>query len=289
MSNRKPAIVLQTDFGLYTGYPSAMYGVIRMVDSDLDVFDLNHNIKSFNIRAGSVSLKSYMPYWPEDTIFVSVIDPGVGTTRKSCVAKMKDGKYLVTPDNGTLTTIIDMVEEVREIDESINRLPGSEESSTFHGRDVYAYVAARLASGVICYEQVGPSYNVSDCVLLEKLAEPVIEGNKLYCVLEDYDAHFGSIAFNLLRKDFEDFGPKFGDTVNVKITLKDEVVFDENVPYFRTFGYVNKNELLLLASSDVIDQQINLCINERHFVRRYLPDVIDDPALFYEYRVIIEK
>ena len=91
-------------------------------------------------------------------MFVSVVDPGVGTPRKSVVLKTKNGHYFVTPDNGTLTDVVEKlgVAAMREIDESVNRITGSELSHTFHGRDVYSYTAGRLAAGIITYEEVGP-------------------------------------------------------------------------------------------------------------------------------------
>ena len=97
-------------------------------------------------------------YWPQGSVFVSVVDPGVGTDRKSVVLKTKNGQYFVSPDNGTLTLVAESlgIESVRQIDEKTNRLKGSEKSYTFHGRDVYAYTGARLASGAITFEQVGP-------------------------------------------------------------------------------------------------------------------------------------
>src|SRR5204863_5486082 len=102
-------------------------------------------------------LEQTVPYWPAGTVFVSVVDPGVGTTRKSVVLKTTTGQFIVTPDNGTLTLIARSqgIAEIREIDEAVNRRKNSEESYTFHGRDVYAYTAARLAAGVISFAQVG--------------------------------------------------------------------------------------------------------------------------------------
>jgi len=145
--------VLQTDFGTSDGAVSAMRGVAYGVDPKLTVADLTHNIPDYDIWVGGYRLFQTANYWPEGTVFVSVIDPGVGTSRKSVVLKTKGGRYFVGPDNGQFTLIAerDGVAELREIDEKVNRLAGSGESYTFHGRDVYAYVGARLASGAITY------------------------------------------------------------------------------------------------------------------------------------------
>src|SRR5271169_5724215 len=151
-------VVFQSDFGLKDGAVSAMKGVAMGVDSSLKLFDLTHEVPAYNIWEAAYRLEQTVPYWPAGTVFVSVVDPGVGTTRKSVVLKTKTGQYIVTPDNGTLTLIASSqgIAEIRQIDEVLNRRKNSQESYTFHGRDVYAYTAARLAAGVITYEQVGP-------------------------------------------------------------------------------------------------------------------------------------
>ena len=150
-------IVFQTDFGLKDGAVSAMKGVALGVSPDLKLYDLTHEIPAYNIWEAAYRLEQTISYWPAGTVFVSVVDPGVGTDRKSVVVKTKSGHFIVTPDNGTLTLVATSlgIEERREIDESTNRRKGSQGSYTFHGRDVYAYTAARLAAGVITFEQVG--------------------------------------------------------------------------------------------------------------------------------------
>src|SRR5690625_4958483 len=171
MSNN---LVLQTDFGISDGAVSAMYGVAISVNPNLRIFDLTHDIPQYNIWEASYRLYQTMIYWPRETVFVSVVDPGVGSERLSIVAKTVDDHYIVTPDNGTLTHIKQNIgiTEVREIDETINRLPRSGESYTFHGRDVYAYTGARLASNKITFEEVGRKLELDDIIELEK-PEPV--------------------------------------------------------------------------------------------------------------------
>src|SRR5699024_317584 len=107
------------------GAVSAMYGVALTVDPTLPIYNLTHEIPQFNIWEGSYRLYQTISYWPQETVFISVVDPGVGTNRLSVVAKTKDNQYIVTPDNGTLTHIHQHIgiEEIREIDETFNRLP----------------------------------------------------------------------------------------------------------------------------------------------------------------------
>ncbi len=149
--DRKAAVVFQSDFGLKDGAVSAMKGVALGVSPDLGLYDLTHEIPAYNIWEAAYRLEQTATYWPAGTVFVSVVDPGVGTARKSVVMRSKSGHYFVTPDNGTLTLVARSlgISEVREIDEAINRRQQSGRSYTFHGRDVYAYTGARLAAGII--------------------------------------------------------------------------------------------------------------------------------------------
>src|ERR1700759_2168594 len=122
-SAQKKIVVYQSDFGLKDGAVSEMKGVAMGVSPDLTLFDLTHEIPAYNIWEAAYRLQQTVPYWPAGTVFVSVVDPGVGTTRKSVVLKTKSGHYIVTPDNGTLTLVAESlgIESVRQIDEALNR------------------------------------------------------------------------------------------------------------------------------------------------------------------------
>lgn len=162
------AIVMQTDFGNASG---AMIGVCKIVNPHLQVFNLTHRVPKFNIKIAGSNLAEVLPYWPEGTVFVSVVDPGVGTSRRACVAKTKNGYYIVTPDNGCLHFVQEKygIEEIREIDQTRNRYTGNQwsvQSDIFHGRDIFAYCGAKLASGEITFEEVGPSYPLDTIVPL---------------------------------------------------------------------------------------------------------------------------
>ena len=128
----KNALIFQSDFGIADGAVSAMYGVAYSVSKELNISDLTHEIPQYNIWEASYRLIQTVSYWPAGSVFVSVVDPGVGSNRKSVVAKTKTNQYIITPDNGTLTHIKRMlgIVEVREIDEKINRLPNSGASYT---------------------------------------------------------------------------------------------------------------------------------------------------------------
>src|SRR5690625_2952715 len=200
-------LVLQTDFGLCDGAVSAMYGVALSVDPKINIYDLTHEIPQFNIWEGSYRLYQTISYWPKGTVFVSVVDPGVGTNRLSVVAKTKAGHYIVTPNNGTLTHIHQNIGiiELREIDETVNRLPNSGESYTFHGRDIYAYTGARLAADVISFKEVGRELNIEDITLFDHL-DAVLEEKTVQGNIDILDVRFGNLWTNIPRELFVETG-----------------------------------------------------------------------------------
>ena len=137
-------LVIMSDFGLADGAVSAMYGVAYSVSEQLNISSLTHEIPQYNAWEASYRLIQTVGYWPKGTVFVSVVDPGVGTARRASVAKTTNGYYIVTPDNGSLTGLLKEfgIDEIRQIDETVNRLKGTEKTSIFHGRDLFAYCAA---------------------------------------------------------------------------------------------------------------------------------------------------
>lgn len=211
----KPCIVWQTDFSLDWPFVATMKGVCRQIDDTLDIIDSSHTIDKFNVLEASQQLDYVEPFYPEGTIYVSVVDPGVGTNRKASVAKLKDGNYVVTPDNGTLTHLYYHIgiEEIREIDASL-RYQGTENVSVFHGRDIFAYVAAKLASGQITYEEVGETYSINDIVLLDyQYLQAIVITTNIDCIVSNVSDPFGSIVFNILTDDFKKVGYLEGDKV----------------------------------------------------------------------------
>ena len=260
-------LVYQTDFGLVDGAVSAMYGVAYSVNPALKIHDLTHDITPYNIWEASYRLIQTINYWPENTVFVSVVDPGVGSNRKSVVVKTNSGRYIVTPDNGTLTHVIRLegIAEAREIDENVNRLPRSGESYTFHGRDVYAYTGARLAAGIIDFEGVGPALDAQDLVSLP-IVEPVIEGNAVCGTIDVLDVRFGSLWTNIPRTLFLETGIHCGDRVSITIENVTRTVYRNIILFARSFADVYVGEALSYVNS--LDC-VAVAINQGSFARAY--------------------
>ena len=214
----KPCIVWQTDFSLDWPFVATMKGVCKQVDASLECVDSTHTIEKFNVLEASQQLNYVEPFWPKGTVFVSVVDPGVGTPRKASVALLKDGNYVVTPDNGTLTHMYYNIgiEAIREIDETKNRYQGTESVSVFHGRDLFAYTAAKLASGQITFEEVGESYSLDDIVLLDyEYLKADVKNEDIQGIVSNVSDPFGSIVFNVLTEDFNRVGYHEGDYISL--------------------------------------------------------------------------
>ena len=260
-------LVYQTDFGLVDGAVSAMYGGAYSVAPELKIHDLTHDITPFNIWEASYRLIQTINYWPEKTVFVSVVDPGVGSDRKSIVVKTNSGRYIVTPDNGTLTHVIRLegIAEARVIDETINRLPRSGESYTFHGRDVYAYTGARLAAGIIDFEGVGPALDVKELVSLP-IVEPILDGNAVCGTIDVLDVRFGSLWTNIPRTLFLQPGIQYGDRVSITIENDTRTVYRNIILFARSFADVYVGEALTYVNS--LDC-VAVAINQGSFARAY--------------------
>lgn len=261
------AMVLQTDFGTCDGAVSAMYGVAMGVSPDLRIFDLTHEIPPYDIWEASYRLIQTLSYWPEGTVFVSVVDPGVGTDRLSVVVRTANNRYVVTPDNGTLTHVMRMagVAEARVIDERVNRLEGSDASYTFYGRDVYAYTGARLAAGIIDFAGVGPSID-PDALVRLPVVEPRFDGETLTGTIDVLDVRFGSLWTNISREQFAQLGVSVGERVEVTIEDGTRTVYQNLLTYAHSFADVFVGEAMVYVNS--LDCMA-VAINQGSFAKAY--------------------
>ncbi|HFI0326909.1 TPA: S-adenosyl-l-methionine hydroxide adenosyltransferase family protein [Streptococcus suis] len=265
MSNN--LLVLQSDFGLVDGAVSAMIGVALQESRDLVVHNLTHDITPYNIFEGSYRLFQTVEYWPEGTTFVSVVDPGVGSKRKSVVALTEQNHYIVTSDNGTLSFIKKHVgiKAVREISEVANRRANTEHSYTFHGRDVYAYTGAKLASGHISFEEVGPELDVASIVEIPtvptEIGQDFVKG-----AIDILDVRFGSLWTSITREEFYTLNPQFEDRFEVTIYNNDMLVYQNQVTYGKSFADVRIGQPLLYINSLY---RVGLAINQGSFAKAY--------------------
>lgn len=263
----KNALVLQTDFGMADGAVSAMYGVALGVCPDLRICDLTHEIPQYDIWEASYRLIQTISYWPRGTVFVSVVDPGVGSARRSICVRTSEGHYVITPDNGTLTHVKRMlgIAEARIIDESTNRLAGSAQSYTFYGRDVYVYTGARLAAGIIDFEGVGPAFDPAEVVELP-IVESTFDGERVQGTIDVLDVRFGSLWTNIPRERFDQLGVAYGQRVEVTIEDDTRTVYRNFLTYARSFAEVFVGEPLVYANS--LDCMA-VAINQGSFAKAY--------------------
>jgi S-adenosylmethionine hydrolase len=260
-------VVFQSDFGRSDGAVSAMHGVANTINRGLSLFEITHEIPHYNIWEASYRLYQVISYWPIGTVFVSIVDPGVGSDRKSIVAQTQNDHFIVTPDNGTLTHIGQFIgiAEVREIDEDKNRLPYSGESHTFHGRDIFAYVGAQLASGLISFQDIGPPVDPSTIIRLP-YEKAVVKNGWLTGIVDVIDKPFGNIWTNISRTLFNEIQVEYGETIDVRIVKDNQVYFDNTVSFGRSFASTPIGTPLVYINS--LDT-IGIALNQESFAETF--------------------
>lgn len=263
----KHPLVFQSDFGNVDGAVSAMFGVAYSVDPTLLISNLTHEITPYDIWEASYRLIQTVNYWPAGTVFVSVVDPGVGSTRRSIAVRTADGHYIITPDNGTLTHIKRMtgIAEARIIDETVNRLQGSGESYTFHGRDIYAYTGARLAAGVIDFAGIGPEVPAESVIELP-VVEARLDGDTVSGTIDVLDVRFGSLWTNIPRVLFAQLGVQHGGRLEISIENETRTLYKNILVYAKSFADVYVGEPLVYVNS--LDCMA-VAINQGSFARAY--------------------
>ncbi len=261
------ALVLQSDFGKADGAVCAMYGVAESVAPELRIYDLTHDIEQYNIWEASYRLIQTITYWNAGTVFVSVVDPGVGSTRRSIAVRTRDSHYIITPDNGTLTHVARLtgLACVRLIDEEANRLPNSLDTYTFHGRDIYAYTGARLAAGKIRFEDIGPEVDKSSIITLP-VTEPAIADGSIEGTIDVLDIRFGSIWTNIPHRLFNELGIQYGERVQIIIRNDTRALYRNIMTFAKSFADVFVGEPLAYINS--LDY-LAVAINQGSFARAY--------------------
>jgi S-adenosylmethionine hydrolase len=255
-----PTIVFMTDFGTVDDSVAICKGVMYSIVPEVRIVDLTHQVTPFSILDGARFLYGATAYYPAGTVFVVVIDPTVGSTRKAVVVKSKRGQYFVLPDNGLMTLVQDRdgIESAREI---TNRdwMIGAALSSTFHGRDIFSPAGAHLARGDD-WTNVGPELDVSKLVRLD-IALAKLDDRGLSGEVIATDGPFGNLVTNLSGDDFLKLGYARGRTVHVTIG-KNEM----DIPFVRTFSDVPLKQPLLYIDSR---GRLGLAVNQESFAATY--------------------
>lgn len=255
-----PTIVFMTDFGVLDDSVAICRGVMYGVMPTVRIVDLTHQVTAFSIFDGARYLFGATPYFPAGTVFVVVVDPGVGSTRKAIVARTKRGQYFVLPDNGVITLVDqrDGVDAVREITNP-EWMIGSKLSSTFHGRDIFSPVGAHLARGDD-WTKVGPEIAVKDLVRLDvKIAK--VDEHGLNAQVIATDGPFGNLVTNVDAEDFLKLGYQRGQDVAVKVGDK-----ELKMKFVKTFSDVPLNQPLLYIDSR---GRLGLAVNQNSFAATY--------------------
>lgn len=270
-------LVFQSDFGLGDGAVSAMHGVSFMVNPDLTIDDLTHEIEPYNIFEASYRILQTIKYWPKGTVFVSVVDPGVGSARKSIVVKTKSGHYLVTPDNGTISHIAKYIglESAKIIDEVKDRLPFSENSHTFHGRDVYAYNGAKLASNPLYYDSLMETD--LDSLVYNEIKDAKINGDVIEGTIDILDVRFGSLWTNISLDLLKKMNISQGDTIKVTIFNKTIKKYENQMTFGHSFADVGLGETIAYINSLI---NLGIAINQASFSDTYQIATGNDWTIF---------
>ncbi|HUN61714.1 MAG TPA: S-adenosyl-l-methionine hydroxide adenosyltransferase family protein [Candidatus Sulfotelmatobacter sp.] len=263
-STAHPTIVFMTDFGTANDAVAICKAVMLGIAPDARIMDITHQVTPYSIEEGARFLNGVTPYYPAGTVFVVVIDPGVGTSRKAVIVKTKKGQYFVLPDNGLITPVIDRdgLDSAREVTNP-GWMIGDKVSSTFHGRDIFSPAGAHLAAGWD-YTLAGPE--VPQLVrLTPKVANFTDKGIDGQVIA--LDDPFGSLITDIPGDDFKKLGYDLGDKVTVQLDKK-----PFTLPYSKTFMDVPVGEPLLYVDSR---GRVGLAINQGNFsqVHKITPPV----------------
>jgi len=233
-----------------------MYGIMPTVR----IVDLTHQVTPFSILDGARFLYGATPYFPAGTVFVVVVDPGVGSSRKAIIARSGRGQFFVLPDNGLLTLVgqRDQIEAVREI-KNPDWMIGSKLSSTFHGRDIFSPAGAHVARGDD-WTKVGPEIPVKDMVRLDlKVAK--LDEHGLSATVIATDGAFGNLVTNVDADDFLKLGYQHGQTVPVTLGGK-----EMKISFVKTFSDVPLGQPLLYIDSR---GRLAVALNQNNFAATY--------------------
>jgi S-adenosylmethionine hydrolase len=253
-------IGFMTDFDLKDDAVAICKAVMDGVAPGVRIIDITHTVEPYNVAEAARFLAGTAPYFPKDAVFVAVIDPGVGSTRKAIIAKSAGGQFFVLPDNGLLTLVQDHdgIVAAREIKNPAWMI-GAKLSSTFHGRDIFSPAAAHLARGDD-WTEAGPLLDVAKLVRLDlKTASLTAKGVEAQVI--GTDGPYGNLVLNLPAETFAKLGYALGDQVPVTLDGKPYAF-----PLVKTFSDVPIGKGLFYVDSR---GRLSLGVNQRNFAEIY--------------------
>lgn len=253
----RPIITLLTDFGYDSYFIPSMKGVILSLNPEAVIIDITHSIPQFNVHKAAFTLWATYKYFPKGTIHVVVVDPGVGTSRRAIAIKTRN-YYFVGPDNGVLMMAAedDGIIDVRVIENRDFMRPIV--SSTFHGRDVFAPIAAYLSLG-LDIRSLGS--RVTDPMKLPGITNRVSRDIANSMII--YIDHFGNAYTGIRESDLGILGLKYGDELRVIIPRRNT---DLRIKFLRSYGYASEGEALALINSEGF---LELSISRGNFAQKY--------------------
>jgi S-adenosylmethionine hydrolase len=270
-SASRSTIVFMTDFGTANDAVAICKAVILGVAPEARIMDITHQVTPFQIEEAARFLAGVTPYYPAGTVFLVVVDPGVGTSRKAVIVKSRRGQYFVLPDNGLMTLVLDRdgFASAREITNQAWMIE-SPVSSTFHGRDIFSPAAAHLAAGWD-YNLVGPE--VPQLVRLTPkvsiTTEKGIDGD-----LIGLDDPYGSLITDIPADEFQKLGYNLGDKIMIQINKK-----PVTLPYVKTFMDVPVGDSLLYIDSR---GRVGIANNEGNYSKKF--DVTPPGTIFLPHK-----
>ena len=253
-----PTVVFMTDFGVVDDAVAICKGVMYGITPNLRIVDLTHQVTPFSIQDGARFLFGATPYFPAGSVFVVVIDPGVGSARKPVVVKSKRGQFFVLPDNGLMTMVEDRdgIEGIREITNQ-DWMIGAKISSTFHGRDIFSPVGSRVARGDD-WTQIGPE--LKQLVRLD-LKPAKVDERGLTGEVIALDGPYGNLITNINAEDFLKLGYQRGEKLKVTIAGR-----EIEMPFVKTFSDVPLKQPLLFIDSR---GRVSFAVNQGSFASAY--------------------
>src|SRR6266436_4361505 len=262
-----PIIVFMTDFGSANDAVAICKAVMLSIAPDARIMDITHRVTPYSIEEGARFLEGVSPYYPAGTVFVTVVDPGVGTSRKAVIVKSKKDQYFVLPDNGLITPVIDRdgLASAREITNP-NWIIQAPISSTFHGRDRFSPAGTHLAAGWD-FDLVGPV--VPQLVRLTPKTSTTSDKGVAGDIIS-LDDPFGSLITDIPGDEFKKLGYNLGEKLRIEINKKQVIL-----PYVKTFMDVPVGDVLLFIDSR---DRVSIAINQGNYSKKF---VVESPGTIF--------